>query len=110
MASLCEAEPAVPRRPKSDLHPPVRLLQAQGLPLNRIRDLVFGRTLEELKRIEKQGLEETRATPTPVFRPALSESWGVTPLDDEFLLISRRGRGLSPELRERLLDVLYTTT
>ena len=82
----------------------IRLLQAQGLPLNRIRDLVFGRTLEEFKRIEKQGLEET--SPTPVFRPALSESWGVTPLDEEFLLISRRGRGLSPELRERLLKVL----
>ena len=84
----------------------VRLLQAQGLPLNRIRDLVFGRTPEELKRIEKQGLAETRATPAPVFRPALSESWGVTPLDDEFLLVSRRGRGLSPELREHLLNVL----
>jgi DNA-binding transcriptional MerR regulator len=85
----------------------IRLLQAQGLPLNRIRDLVFGRTLEELKRIERQGLAELRAAPTPIFRPALSEAWGVTPLDEEFLLVSRRGRGLSPELRERLLEVLH---
>jgi DNA-binding transcriptional MerR regulator len=84
----------------------VRLLQAQGLPLNRIRDLLFGRTPEELTRIEKQGLAEIRAAPAPVFRPALSESWGVTPLDDEFLLVSRRGRGLSLELRQRLRKVL----
>ncbi len=82
----------------------VRLLQAQGLPLNRIRDLLFGRTVEELKGIERQGLAEVQAG--PVFRPALGESWGVTPLDEEFLLISRRGRGLSPELRERLLHLL----
>ena len=84
----------------------LRLLQAQGLPLNRIRELLFGRTLEELKHIETRGLAEVRAVPTVTFRPQFTESWAVTSLDDDFLLISRRGRGVSSELRERLLAVL----
>src|SRR4029077_19202110 len=36
----------------------IRLLQAQGLPLTRIQELLFGRTLEDLRRIEQQGLAE----------------------------------------------------
>src|SRR5439155_16344948 len=40
----------------------IRLLQAQGLPLNRIQQLLFGRSLEDLKRIEKQGLAELAGT------------------------------------------------
>ena len=84
----------------------IRLLQAQGLPLNRIRELLFGRTLDELKHIEKEGLAELKAASTPTFRPALSESWAVTPLDEEFLLVSRRGHAVSPELRARLLAAL----
>jgi hypothetical protein len=31
----------------------------------------------------------------------------VTALDNEFLLVSRRGRGLSQVVRDRLLEVLY---
>jgi DNA-binding transcriptional MerR regulator len=84
----------------------IRLLQAQGLPLSRIQELMFGRTMEELKQIEKQGLAELKQNEVAVFRPAASESWGVTPLNDEFLLVSRRGRTLGPDLRQRLLVVL----
>ena len=86
----------------------IRLLQAQGLPLNRIRELLFGRTIGELKQIEKQGLRELQGSSPPAFRPTpAGEDWNVTPLDDEFMLISRRGRGISAELRERLLLVLH---
>jgi DNA-binding transcriptional MerR regulator len=85
----------------------IKLLQAQGLPLHRIRDLLFGRTVEDLRRLEKEGLAEAESALVPIFRPAQRESWSVTPLDDEFLLISRRGRGVSPELREQLLSALY---
>ena len=84
----------------------LRLLQAQGLPLIRIRELLFGRTTEELKQIETRGLAEVQATPGIRFRPALHESWAVTPLDDEFLIVSRRGRGVPAETRQRLLAVL----
>jgi len=85
----------------------IRLLQAQGLPLNRIRDLLLGRTLDELREIEQRGLVELENTSATVFRPTSSESWAMTPLDDEFLIVSRQGRGISDEVRARLLAVLH---
>jgi len=84
----------------------IRLLQAQGLPLSRIQELLFGRSVEELRQIEKKGLAEMAAAGFNGFRPALHESWSVAPLNEEFMLVSRRGRRISPELRERLLGVL----
>jgi hypothetical protein len=84
----------------------IRLLQAQGLPLNRIQELLFGRTVEELERIETQGLGELEQEQVVAFRPSANESWCMTPLNDEFLLVSRRGRRLAPELRQRLLAIL----
>jgi len=84
----------------------IRLLQAQGIPLNRIRELLFGRTIEELRQIEKRGLAELQQSQIAPFRPSSSESWTMTPIDDEFLLVSRRGRGISDDLRARLRAVL----
>ncbi len=85
----------------------IRLLQAQGLPLRRIRELLHGRTLEALRDIESHGVAELAAArqaapgmlPTPA---AGAESWTVASLDDDFLLVSRRGRPIPPELLERL--------
>src|SRR6266436_5806208 len=68
----------------------IRLLQAQGLPLNRIQELLFGRTLEDLKRIEQQELAEMAQTRIAAFHPSANESWRVTPLNQEFMLVSRR--------------------
>src|SRR3954469_4201951 len=39
----------------------IRLLQAQGVPLRRIRDLLYGRSLAELREIRKRGLAESEA-------------------------------------------------
>jgi len=85
----------------------IRLLQAQGLPLNRIRDLLFGRELAELRQIEKRGLEELESHRIASFQPATGESWTVYPLDDEYLLVSRRGRPISAEKRAQLLETIY---
>jgi len=84
----------------------VRLLQAQGLPLSRIQELLFGRPLEDLRRIEKQGLAEIGHTTVTPFRLSTAQSWCVTPLNEEFMVVSRRGRSLSQELRDRLTAVL----
>src|SRR5262245_45832305 len=70
----------------------IRLLQAQGLPLGRIQELLFGRSLEELKQIQKKGLAEMEAAGFSGFRPTLNETWGVATLNEEFMLVSRRGR------------------
>jgi DNA-binding transcriptional MerR regulator len=84
----------------------IRLLQAQGLPLSRIQQLLFGRSLKELKEIENRGLAELEETRVAAFRPSADESWNMMPLNDEFMLVSRRGRTVGPEMRQRLLAVL----
>lgn len=83
----------------------IRLLQAQGLPLTRIQQLLYGRSLDDLRQIEQRGLVETRNA-VPAFRPNGDEAWRVTPLDDEFLLISRRGRVVPEAVRARLMAAL----
>jgi DNA-binding transcriptional MerR regulator len=84
----------------------IRLLQAQGLPLSRIQQLLFGRSLEELKEIENRGLAELEETRVAAFRPSADESWNMMPLNDEFMLVSRRGVTVGADMRQRLLAVL----
>jgi DNA-binding transcriptional MerR regulator len=84
----------------------IRVLQAQGQPLSRIRLLLSGRSLEDLREIEEHGLAEPEAAPVTSFRPPAAESWAMTALDEEFLLISRRGRRISTDVCSRLLAVL----
>lgn len=88
----------------------IRLLQAQGLPLRRIRELLFGRTVAELREVQKRGIAEIRgaiaATRFPA--PAGDELWRVTPLDDDFMIVSRRGTSLSAAQREAILRVLHS--
>jgi DNA-binding transcriptional MerR regulator len=72
----------------------IRLLQAQAVPLRRIRDLLYGRSLEDLRTLIRRGAEELEAGPAGwqgVLRP---EQWTVTPLTGEFLLVSRHGRAV----------------
>jgi DNA-binding transcriptional MerR regulator len=88
----------------------LRLLQAQGLPLRRIRELLYGRSLEELREIRKRGLEENRriAITTRVVSPVGDELWRMIPLDEDFLLVSRRGTPLTPHQREAVQLALRT--
>jgi DNA-binding transcriptional MerR regulator len=88
----------------------IRLLQAQGLPLNRIRDLLYGRRLAELEEIEKRGLAELEATRVGQTRTVRQEFWSVMPLDEDFLLVSRRGRRIPAGVRERVLAALNNDT
>jgi DNA-binding transcriptional MerR regulator len=84
----------------------IRLLQAQGLPLVRIQELLYGRSLEELQEIESRGLAELERGLNAGFQMSANESWGVMPLNEEFMLVSRRGRKLPSALKERLLAIL----
>lgn len=75
----------------------VRVLQAQGQPLARIRELLFGRTEEELERIEELALAEGCRLPAPgpgTFRPG--EGWILWPIDDDHLLLCRGGSRPDP--------------
>jgi DNA-binding transcriptional MerR regulator len=84
----------------------IRLLQAQGLPLNRIQELLFGRTEEDLREVQKRALAEFTEHAPIAFAPAAGETWNVTPLDGEFMLVSRKGRGVGPRLREQILSLI----
>lgn len=88
----------------------IRLLQAQGLPLRRIRELLYGRSLEELRAVRRRGLAEASATAS-VRRvmPVGDELWRAIPLDEDFLLFSRRGTPLTPAQREAVLVALRTS-
>ena len=90
----------------------VRLLQAQGLPLRRIRELLYGRSLRELREIRQRGLAEAqRATAAVrVSLPVQDELWRVIPLDEDFLLVSRHGTSLTPVQREAVLLALRTSS
>ncbi len=88
----------------------IRLLQAQGLPLRRIRELVYGRSLAELREIRRRGLAESRqaASSTRIAFPVGDELWRAIPLDEDFLLVSRRGTPLTPDQRAAVLRALRT--
>ncbi len=67
----------------------IRLLQAEGLPLRRIREMIFGRSLEELREIQERGAADWQERRKA---GATGTHWATHELDPEFLLISRRGR------------------
>ena len=87
----------------------IRLYQAQGLPLRKIRDELYGKSLEDLKALEKQAGKLGRKVPpiAAAFASAdASESWSVTPLADEFLLVSRQNRPLPRSVIEKIEKIL----
>jgi hypothetical protein len=62
--------------------------------------------LEDLQEIESRGVAEMEQNPNAAFQLSANESWSVMPLNEEFMLVSRRGRRLPSALRERLLAIL----
>lgn len=89
----------------------IRLLQAQGIPLRRIRELLYARSLEQLKEVQRRGLADAKKKrPASSLAPAGEELWRMIPLDAEFTLVARTGRPLSSAQREAILRILQTTT
>ena len=89
----------------------IRLYQAQGLPLRKIRDELYGKSLEDLGALEKQvGKRGKKMFSMPsVFTPLpAGETWGVTPLSEEFLLVSRGNRQLPRGVIEKIKEVLLS--
>jgi DNA-binding transcriptional MerR regulator len=85
----------------------VRILQAQGLPLRRIRELLHGRNLDDLREIQRRGVVEARAMAPVMAFGGADALWRVTPLDEDFLIVSRRGTPLTAEQRAALVAALH---
>ena len=87
----------------------IRLYQAHGLPLRKIRDELYGKSLEDLlaleKQISKRGRQAT-SIEVPLQMPLAGESWSVVPLADEFLLVSRQKKQLPRSIIEKISQLL----
>lgn len=87
----------------------IRLFQAQGLPLRRIRDELYGKSLEDLAALEKQAVKRGKSAPAylNLFKPSpAGENWSVVPLTDEFMLISRLNKPLPRVIIEKMNQLL----
>lgn len=87
----------------------IRLFQTQGLPLRKIRDELYGKSLEDLIALEKQAAKrgpKALSLAIPFLPPAAAESWCVTPLADEFLLVSRNNQPLPRAVIEKINQLL----
>jgi len=87
----------------------IRLFQAQGLPLRKIRDELYGKSVEDLisleKQVGKQG-KQAGSLVVPLQLPVASESWSVIPLAEEFLLMSRQNQQLPRGVIEKINELL----
>jgi DNA-binding transcriptional MerR regulator len=87
----------------------IRLYQAQGLPLRKIRDELYGKSVEDLAALERQvGKRGKQALSIsgPLQFPVPGESWSMVPLTDEFLLISRHNKLLPRGVIEKINRLL----
>ena len=74
----------------------IRILQAQGLPLSRIQELLFARSDEELEQIvESLGRIDPGITNVQSRTFDSKETWTVYPLNEEVLVVARNGAHLS---------------
>ena len=73
----------------------IRILQAQGLPLSRIQQLLFARSDEELEQVAESA-GEIDPQPANVCSPfASKETWTVYPLNEQLFVVARDGVHLS---------------
>jgi DNA-binding transcriptional MerR regulator len=88
----------------------IRLLQAEGLPLRRIRELLYGRSINELRDVQRKGAADWKVRlATRSAAPQAGTHWATHELDPEFLLISRRGRLLPPEILTEIKRLLHSS-
>jgi DNA-binding transcriptional MerR regulator len=83
----------------------IRVYQAQGIPLRRIREELYGQSAEDLAAFAKQVARKGKeAAPLSVAfaPPSVSENWSVSPLSQEFMLVSRAGRHLPRAVIEKI--------
>ena len=84
----------------------IRLLQARAVPLEGIRAALQGRSLTELQELERAELRRLNDAGVALGVGSAHESWQVTAVGGEYLLVSRRGRSVSDEQRRQIAQVL----
>lgn len=107
---LLAATPGAYLRTFTELHRlqliSIRIYQAQGLPLRRIHEQLYGKSEAELREFVRKAGRQLVQLATPFEAVAPAERWGVVPLTDDLLLVSRQGRPLPTHLIRRLQATL----
>jgi DNA-binding transcriptional MerR regulator len=78
----------------------IRVYQAQGIPLRKIREELYGKSLDDLVAFEKMAARKGKkgiAEAVPLAPVSAVENWSVIPLEQGFLLVNRENRYL-PEV------------
>lgn len=85
----------------------VKVLQAEGLPQSRIHALLFGRSDQELQEVADHAAN-VLSTPKSSAVASAPQTWQVTPLNDDFLLIRQRpGAALTPAQIQAIQAILH---
>jgi DNA-binding transcriptional MerR regulator len=84
----------------------IRIHQAQGLPLRRIHEQLYGKSEAELRQFVLKAGRQLEQADTPFEAMATSERWAVFPLTNDLLIVSRQGRSLPAHLIRRLQGAL----
>ena len=87
----------------------IRVLQARGLPLRRIQELLYGRDDDSLNELLER--DENEAVPSAPAFPAFSnETWNVSALGGPFALLSRGGARPTPVQLAAISEILTNNT
>ena len=85
----------------------IRILQAEGLPLSRIQQLLFGRSDEELEDIAASAGKLASGVTGFRHQPVVSpETWTTYPLDEQLFLVARDRRALSAGQLEAIRKIV----
>jgi len=84
----------------------IRIFQSQGFPLRRIHEQLYGKSEAELLEFVSKAGGQLEKVPAPFEAVAPAEHWGVVPLTDDLLIVSRQGRSLPAHLIRRLQAAL----
>jgi DNA-binding transcriptional MerR regulator len=81
----------------------IRVLQAHGLPLSRIQELLFARSDKELEQIvESAGKSNPRPANVQSHTFDSKETWTVYPLNEQLFVVARSGAHLSTSQLEAI--------
>lgn len=107
---LLDATPGAYLRVFTEMHRlqllAIRIHQAQGLPLRRIHEQLYGKSEAELRQFVLRAGKQLQQVNTPFEAVAPSERWAVFPLTEDLLIVSRQGRSLPTHLVRRLQETL----
>ena len=84
----------------------IRILQAQGIPLRRIRELLFGRSLADLREIRDRGRAEAARSSPPNLGFVSGESWQLLVITGDIALLHRPSVTVSPAQLQRIREIL----